>query len=210
MTTRPKESKAQRAYREIRRMIFEGEFSTSRRWSQRGISRLLGMSMVPVSEAVRRLEQQKLLKTKSRSGIRLRMPTDQEHRDMLILREAIEVQAAHMIAQRHRPPLGKLRRLGVRLGKFLQAGKYPEAIYTDCEFHRELVALAGSPLLSERFDEITLCLVNSTGWNDLSSWASGETQSPDNHVALVEALAGGKPDRAERAIRNHIKIAQSS
>jgi len=199
-----KENKAQRAYREIRRMIFDGEFSADRRWSQRGISRRLGMSMVPVCEAVRRLEQQGLLQTKSRSGIRLRRMTPRRQLEMLHFREAIEVQAVRMIVGQTRPALGKLRRLAERLSKNLREGNYHEASNTDCEFHCEIVKLAGNSLMSERFDEIVLSLLSNAVWSDISSMAQREAHYPVNHATIVDALATGNIQLAEKAIRDHI------
>jgi DNA-binding GntR family transcriptional regulator len=199
-----KESKAQQAYREIRRMIFDGEFSANRRWSQRGISRRLGMSMVPVCEAVRRLEQQGLLQTKSRSGIRLRRLTPERRAEMLTFREAIEVQAVRLIVEQKRPKLGKLRRLGKQLAKYFREGKYHEAVNADCEFHCELVSLAGNSLMIEKFDELVLSLMSNSGWSDVSILAAREASSPSNHVGIVEALKSGSVKKAEKAIRDHI------
>jgi DNA-binding GntR family transcriptional regulator len=199
-----KESKAQRAYREIRRMIFDGEFSADRKWSQRGISRRLGMSMVPVCEAVRRLEQQGLVQTKSRSGLRLRRLTPARRRDMLDFREAIEIQAVHMIAKQKRPRLGKLRRLGKELAKHFREGNYHEAVNTDCEFHCELVNLAGNSLMTEKFDELVLSLMSNSGWSDMSILADREANSPANHAAIVKALESGSVTKAQKAIRDHI------
>jgi len=185
-------------------MIFDGEFSADRKWSQRGVSRQLGMSMVPVSEAVRRLEQQGLLQTKSRSGIRLRRLTPERRREMLHFREAIEVQAVHMIVRKKRPSLGKLRRLSRRLSKQLREEKYHEAANTDCEFHCELVKQAGNSLMSERFDELVLSLLSNAAWGDTTITAERESKIPVNHTAIVDALASGGVERAERAVREHI------
>lgn len=199
-----KESKAQRAYREIRRMIFDGEFSVDRRWSLRGISRRLGMSMVPVTEAVRRLEQQGLLQTKSRSGIRLRKLTPRRRREMLVFREAIEVQAVHMILRKKRLRLGKLRRLGLRLSKALREGNYTAVINTDCDFHCELVSQAGNSLMTEKFEELVLSLLSNSGWDDVSDMVRREAKRPVNHTAIVDALASGSVRQAEKAVRDHI------
>lgn len=204
---KPRESKAQQAYREIRRMIFDGEFSEDRRWSQRGISRRLGMSMVPVCEAVRRLEQQGLLQTKSRSGIRLRRLTPQRRREMLEFREAIEVQAVHILVNQKRPRLGKLRQLSRRLAKQLREGKYHLIAETDCEFHCELVGATGNSLMIERFDELVLSLLSNAGWTDLSIRNLRETNHPANHAVIVEALASGNAQRAVGAVRNHLATA---
>jgi DNA-binding GntR family transcriptional regulator len=200
----PKENKAQRAYREIRRMIFDGEFTRERRWSQRGISRQLGMSMIPVSEAVRRLEQQGLLQTKSRSGIRLLRITPQRQKDMFCFREAIEVQAVRMIIQRKKTDMKFLRRLAEKLSKQLREEKFHEAANTDCEFHSQLVKLAGNSLMSEKYDELVLCLLSNACWSDPTSMVQREAFYPVNHTSLVEALESGSLERAEKAIRDHL------
>lgn len=49
-----------------------------------------GMSVVPVTDALRRLEGDGLLESRARAGTRVRVPTEKDVRELYELREALE------------------------------------------------------------------------------------------------------------------------
>src|SRR5204863_8864927 len=59
----------------------------------------LGMSLLPIAAAIRRLENDGLLESKPQVGTRVRIPTEQDVRDRFIIREALEGQAARLFAE---------------------------------------------------------------------------------------------------------------
>src|SRR5207253_400070 len=58
----------------------------------------LGMSVLPVAEALQRLEVEGLVETQARVGTRVRLPTPQDIRGIYIVREALETQSARLFA----------------------------------------------------------------------------------------------------------------
>src|SRR5579863_8350254 len=68
--------------------------------SRRRLAAYLGMSLLPISEAVQRLESDGLLESRPQVGTRVRIPTEQNVRDRFIIREALEGQAARLFAER--------------------------------------------------------------------------------------------------------------
>ena len=52
------------------------------------------MSFLPISEAIKRLEQEGLVESRPRVGTRVRIPNAQDLRDRHIMREALEAQPA--------------------------------------------------------------------------------------------------------------------
>jgi DNA-binding GntR family transcriptional regulator len=198
-------TRAQQAYEALRRQIFSGRWDADRRHTIRGIAREMGFSVVPVSEAVRRLEQQGLLETRPRSGVRLRQLSEEEAREMQILRRAVELHALDRIFQKgpEEALISRLGRLAEGLQPALESGKLHRAIWLDCELHRTLVRASRSRRLLETFETITLCLVHSRMWGSIRSWREMEEDQARGHAAFIEHIRSGHADAARRYLLEH-------
>src|SRR5947199_3567547 len=86
------------AYVTVRERILRGELAIGQVISRRKIAAELGMSFLPVSEALLRLEFEGLLESRPRAGTRVRIPSREDVRGHYIVREALEVQAAILFA----------------------------------------------------------------------------------------------------------------
>ena len=197
-----KQTKAQKAYKRIRKLLIMGHLPHKKRMSLRPLAEQLKMSVVPVSEAVRKLEQERLLITQPQSGIYLRRLKPSEKRQMNLIRQALEVQAARLVATvQPKKELEILRKLAAKIKKQVQQNKPDLAANTDVEFHRKLVSATGSPMLLEQYEKIAVVsmvcsMVLPMRWS--------EEENPI-HTNLVDALETGNPDKAARAVLNHIK-----
>src|SRR6185436_15732308 len=87
------------AYESVRRRILRGELSLGESISRRKIAAELGMSFLPVSEALMRLEFEGLLESRPRAGTRVRIPSREDVQGHYIVREALETQAARLFSQ---------------------------------------------------------------------------------------------------------------
>src|ERR1041385_2881065 len=91
-------SLASEAYEFVKQRILHGERPMGQVISRRKIAAELGMSFLPVSEALLRLEFEGLLESRPRAGTRVRIPSREDVRGHYIVREALEVQAAMLFA----------------------------------------------------------------------------------------------------------------
>src|ERR1051325_3476024 len=91
-------SLAAEAYEFVKQRILLGKLPMGQVISRRKISAELGMSFLPVSEALLRLEFEGLLESRPRAGTRVRIPSREDVRGHYIVREALEVQAAMLFA----------------------------------------------------------------------------------------------------------------
>src|SRR5919108_712850 len=91
-------SLAAEAYEFVKQRILHGELPMGHVISRRKIAAELGMSFLPVSEALLRLEFEGLLESRPRAGTRVRIPSREDVRGHYIVREALEVQAAMLFA----------------------------------------------------------------------------------------------------------------
>jgi DNA-binding GntR family transcriptional regulator len=187
-------------------MIISKEFSSGNNWSLRKLAVRLKMSVVPIAEGLRRLEQEGILEVRPQRGITVRQLSAREIEDVKIIREGYEIQAARLLAiYRPKDRLKKLHQMAEKIQKELKAEKYNQAAVTDFQLHQELVASVNLPLLTERYNQlVTLSMISSENLED-SGWLQMELEGQKNHTHLVEALESGDPELAERAIREHIK-----
>src|ERR1700677_5045314 len=86
------------AYLILRERILRGELAIGQSISRRKLAVELGMSFLPVSEALLRLENEGLVESRPRAGTRVRVPTRQDVQGHYVVREALEVQAAMLFA----------------------------------------------------------------------------------------------------------------
>src|SRR3984885_9958754 len=92
------EGLAGEAYVTVRERILKGELAIGEVISRRKVAAELGMSFLPVSEALLRLEHEGLLESRPRAGTRVRVPTRADVQGQYIVREALEAQAAILFA----------------------------------------------------------------------------------------------------------------
>jgi DNA-binding GntR family transcriptional regulator len=99
----PPVSLSERAYAAIREEILRGQLRPGTPLSRRRLARELGMSVLPVTDALRRLEVDGLVESRARAGTRVRVPSDADIHALYELREALETQAARLFARKATP-----------------------------------------------------------------------------------------------------------
>src|SRR5437773_8750186 len=87
------------AYTFVKQRILRGELVMGQAISRRKLAAELGMSFLPVSEALLRLEFEGLLESRPRAGTRVRIPSREDVRGHYVIREALEVQAAMLFTE---------------------------------------------------------------------------------------------------------------
>src|SRR6266513_3731855 len=91
-------SLAAEAYEFVKHRILRGDLPMGQVISRRKIAAELGMSFLPVSEALLRLEFEGLLESRPRAGTRVRIPSPQDVEGNYVVRQALETQAAVLFA----------------------------------------------------------------------------------------------------------------
>src|SRR5436189_6447021 len=92
-------SLAAEAYTFVKQRILRGELVLGQAISRRKLAAELGMSFLPVSEALLRLEVEGLLESRPRAGTRVRIPSREDVMGHFTVREALEVQAAMLFTR---------------------------------------------------------------------------------------------------------------
>lgn len=204
------ESLADRAYLIIREQILKGEISLGSPLSRRQLAESLQMSVVPIGEALQRLEREGFVEARHRSGTRVRVPTEEEIRDQYILREALESQAARLVAERATlQQLHELHRMAeqvdVMFSRSYQEQADPQFVFSvhnqHFQFHMRIAESASSEALRNEIETKQVLMFN---W--LYMVAVPRRKLPLNfHRTLCRALETRNPETADRAMRKHVR-----
>ena len=202
---------AEEAYHAIRELILRGKLPLGAVVSRRQLASELGMSMLPVAEAAQRLESEGFLESKPQVGTRVRIPTEQYVRDRFIVREALESQSARLFCER--ASLAQKREIRLmaeqmdtlfgRLGADECDSEFAFAVHQyHLQFHARIAEYAGCFELQQLIQRDNVLVFN---W--LYDRTTREARQPAGfHQALAEALAGSNPERADKAMRSHVRF----
>ncbi|QCU79084.1 GntR family transcriptional regulator [Citricoccus sp. SGAir0253] len=199
------DSKADRAYRAILEGIQQGRFAPGSRLVLAQLAAELDMSVVPVREAIRRLQHDDLVSYERNVGATVVGVNPQEYQytmETLALVEGFSTaQCAPLVTAEE---LDRARAINARMRALLAAGFDPvEFTALNKEFHSTLFEHHQNPHI--------LDLVH-RGWNRLTALRSSTfahvparaRDSVDEHDALLDLIAAGAPfAEIEAAARRH-------
>lgn len=200
-----------RAYEEIRRRIFAGEYPAGVRLREDELSTVIGVSRTPIREALRRLDAEGVVVNVPNRGAHVASWTDAELTDIFELRALLESYAAGRAATRlTEPDLDRLDALTDQMDSLLDKlpseEHYARITRLNTEFHQRIIAAAGSPLLgSLTTSTVQLPLMHRT-FRRYSRRAI--ERSFDHHRELVEACRARDAVWAELIMRSHILAAR--
>ena len=200
-------SLAAQAYTAIRNKILKGQISLGQAISRRGIAAELGMSFIPVAEAMQRLEADGMLESLPRIGTRVRVPSASDVRDRYVIREALEVQSARLFCQKasatEREELSVMaRQLDEMAERNSAAGEQQfEFQSLHVRFHMRIAECTGCIPLYDLLEKNQVLIFN---WL-FDVVGQQLAQSARFHQELAESLSGRDPDAAEATVRAHVR-----
>lgn len=201
MMTQEPRSCSRMGYELLVERILSGNLQPGEEINRRALAEELGISLAPINEAVGQLEAEGLVDVLPRRQTRVRIVRREEVRGLLILREAIECEAARIycgkLVSENLPHLTKLAK-AVDTSRPASA----ENERAETQFHGALVALVGAPLLSEEFQKV----MRRRLFYKINAVVPWQTQPPlDSHSSLLKELSTARPDAAETAMRRHLE-----
>ena len=191
------------AYTIVRERILSGQLRLGETVSRRKLARELGMSFLPASEAMIRLEFEGLLESRPRAGTRVRVPSVDDVRGHFVVREALEVQAARLCAREATASeKAALLRLAIRVDTLAQRGASATYVTVHQQLHRRIADLTRCQSLCQALEH--LHALNSM-WI-CAGGASAEEDGGRRHQDLVVAIMSGDCRRAEETVRAHVRF----
>lgn len=198
-----KKSAVPQVYEQLRALIISLAAPPGANLPRAQIAERLGLSLTPVREALLRLEEEELVDIHPQSATRVSKIGLQRAREAHFLRLSVELEVVRRLAAApERPDLAGLRALVRRQEECRAAGDRDGFIAADHAFHQHLHELAGVPGLwqvirtrSGQLDRL----------RHLHLPAPGKIQSVINeHRRILKAVAAGKAEDAQRALRAHL------
>lgn len=192
------------AYVTVRERILKGELAIGQVISRRKIAAELGMSFLPVSEALLRLEHEGLLESRPRAGTRVRVPTRPDVQGHYVVREALEAQAAMLFCMHAtRDERSELLKLAQRVDALSVQTEGNRFIYLGLheKLHRRIAECARCPALT---DAITRTSALASTWL-CATRPPAPGNPPAHHENMMKILVGDDPVAAGDVMRKHIR-----
>ena len=187
------------AFKAIKDYIWEGHLDEGARLTEESLSQWLGISKSPIREALNRLEAEGLIRIEQRRGAYLRTFSIKEISDLYGVREALEV---HAVATVDVTPelIQRLRESVDRLGEYKEMNHKFRHLEEAVNFHAILAAGTGNEHLAKLLDTL-----HQQVWLfRRRTYDAAKSNAYDSHKAIVNALARGDKEEAQRFMREHI------
>jgi DNA-binding GntR family transcriptional regulator len=200
-------------HREVESYVIElirnGELRPGDRVNEAEIARRLQISRTPVREAFTRLIKDGVLDHIPRRGVFVARLSRESQEEIASLRVVIEGFAARWACQRMAPDeFARLRRIVDEGAQAGLRGDWLAMEEKNAEFHDVLIGGAHHSLLRRVW-----CLLSPMTWKLIPGARPESVDSATvedfvrRHLALIEAVASGDPDRAEQAAMTHVRRA---
>jgi phosphonate utilization transcriptional regulator len=187
---------------EIEQLILRGDLAIGQRINESELAARFGTSRGPIREALRGLEESRLVRSEKNRGVFVREISVAEADEIYDVREALDQLIGQRVAERVTPE--QLRDLETVLVEMDGAtGMQDVKTYhvLNLKFHDMLVDFAGNARLTESYRLLTkgLLLFRLRGLQDGGGFAVSNTE----HKAVVDAIAARDCGRAGRLLRQH-------
>jgi DNA-binding GntR family transcriptional regulator len=191
----------------IKHAILTGELRPGQALVETDLAEVLGVSKTPVREALKTLAGAGLVTMNPYKGAAVRVVDDELARHVYDARLLLEPEAlARAVTRGHdwRPADAALTRADHALDQ-------AERSLANRDFHRELYAGCGNPLLIKMLDDLRdqTALVSVAAWRHEPDWLlDGTTPSWEHeaaeHRTVLRAAEDGEEERAAALLRGHI------
>ena len=182
--------------------IVSGVYPPGSRLVETRIAHELGISQAPVREALRDLEQLRLVVHESFRGCSVRSLSAADLLEAYPVRAALEALAIRLAAPRiDDATLGRLAEQVQAMRQATRDSDQAAEAAADAAFHSTIVAAAGNSVLTQQWEQL---LPHARTLLSLTLPASAEGDLADRHLPILEALRRHDADGAEAAMSAHL------
>ncbi|MGH3516075.1 MAG: GntR family transcriptional regulator [Haloechinothrix sp.] len=186
---------------QLRQRIINGLLPPGTKMVERELAAELGVSRVPVREALRMLESEGFVQVVPRRGVVVKQLSRTDVEELFDVRESLEVLATRRAAEN--ATQADLRRLAQHLDKArhaVEAGKLDRFGDANEAFHDEIVRMARNGLLAGMLEPLQGRL----------HWLFRQIGNAEGlwqeHNRLYQAIASGDPDAAAAQALDHVRV----
>lgn len=193
-----------RVYKEIRDQILDGVIPQGAHLSIQAIAMATDASNGPVISALGRLANEGLVLHQRGRGYRVAEWTPESLENLLVVRRALETEAARLAAERaDADDLDRLQAMVDHMAALVRDGRRADAYLTDVEFHMAVAEVSQCKGLIDALRRSHLLEVVQRRlqiYEPLGDFANMSAL----HQKLVDAIASGDPDRAGAVMHKHL------
>jgi DNA-binding GntR family transcriptional regulator len=190
-------------YVRLREAIVSGELMPDQRLVEAELGEAFGLGRAAVRTALVRLEQDRLVSREPHRGAKVRRVSAAEAVEVLEARTALESLAVRHAAERAgEAEAADLRAILAEMRRLLEDGDLPGVSDANGRLHRRLLEISGHATARRLCATLASQTVR---FQFRTILAPGRPErSLEEHAAIVDAVAAGDPDAAERAMRTHL------
>jgi len=194
---------AQLAYERLREEIVSGALQPNERLVEADLVQLLDAGRSAVRTALVRLEQEGLVEREPNRGAKVRLVDESEAAEILESRMVLEGLAArHAASNVTLAEVEELRRVIAAMRSRLDDGDLLAVSDLNATLHGRLLEIADNTTVARLVATLNSQLVRFQYRTILLPGRA--EQSHAEHRAIVDAVAAGDADAAERAVRDHV------
>ena len=193
-----------RVVAQLRRAIVDHTFKPGERLVEERLADQLGVSRIPVREAILVLAAEGLVDLSARRGASVASLSAREAREIIELRALLEGQNARLAARGRNPKLLKGIKAVLEKGaEAVQAGRFDLLSALNQRFHHEL-ALAGE---NKVLAELLIKLRDRTEMLFAPTLPAGQERAWEQHAGILRAIIDGDEQTAAQRAAEHVMIA---
>lgn len=194
-------------YEALRYALMSGGILPGAGLTSRSLSEAMGVSPTPVREALKRLEADGALVSRSKSAFFVYGPDKTDFTEITDIRLKLEGHAIRCAALKaHAKDLEELHRINEQYRSALSGATHPavDPLQVNFRFHFEVYKLSGSAILTRMIETLWLRI----GPTLQRDWpADSDRSTTIFHDQMLDALARNDPDTAEAALHNDLTAA---
>ncbi|MBV8191233.1 MAG: GntR family transcriptional regulator [Alphaproteobacteria bacterium] len=203
----PSPSLSQVVGEKIRGQILEGRLKPGERLVEDRLSAELGVSRVPVREALRGLSMEGLVRLEPNRGATVTEVTPELVAELVEVRTLLEALNARLAARRHDPRIVALLRDTLRRGnEAAETGTREQLARLNAEFHERLAEASRNSVLSDMMRSLR-------ERTSLAFSVNGQARAREDwqeHAAVLAAVIDGDEEMAALLASRHVKNAAAA
>ena len=199
-------NKKEFVYKHLRTSILDGTFGSGQRIVIDQVAKEMGMSIIPVREAIRQLESDGLITYKPYSGAVVTSIDEKEYIDTLMVLSVLEGYATALSSEHLTSiDIGRLIQLNRDMEKAVEEFEFELFGELNRTFHASIIQKCCNPVLIEKIEE-TQDRMDRVRKSIFSMVPKRAQQSIQEHAELIQCLKEKAPsEQIEVIIRNHRK-----
>lgn len=168
----------------------------------------LGVSRIPIREALRQLEAAQLVVMHHRRGTYVAPLTARDATEVYTVRITLESLAARLAAENASG--AQIRAMEATLGVAADAiasGRFDELRKLNAQFHRQIIDTSDNRMLVVALESVGHHVARLRTIQNLSADEATHENAQQGHLAILQAISRRQARRAEQLMEEHVRLA---